>query len=179
MRNTWQCPSCNQTFSDGTVICTDCGIHLPSGKPVSELNLSPQEPPQDQNDAAANTADDEPEENAVNPVLQMLQEYLPGLFSIKLLVLSLVTLALAVTAGILGLFVLSMGAMMAGISLIASGFVLYAHTVAWIQCGYFGWLASLLVDYEGKRWAIFFFFVFGPVLAGMMVMGYIGSSQAA
>lgn len=98
-------------------------------------------------------------------LLTLLGEYLPGLFSVKVLICAIVCFVVAL--GLLGMtvFFAMLGALFVTLMAGAIALIVYASAISWILSGQVSLLTDSLMELDGRRWLLFFGLVFGPIIA--------------
>ncbi len=164
------CRMCGRAFPPEVVICIDCGVDLRTGR-ILETTIGVEE-------------EEEPV-RAPDPAAQLLPPWMlavgricPGFFSPFTLVMAVVAFVAAIAIGLLGLFVLSLGALMAAISIGAVAFLSYAQSLAFLLGGDVRLLQNVLADLDGPRWGVFVLLTFGPLLVGFMIAVWVAKVAA-
>tara|TARA_R110002096_G_scaffold13182_1_gene46863 strand:- start:378 stop:725 length:348 start_codon:yes stop_codon:yes gene_type:complete len=100
---------------------------------------------------------------------EFLEAFLPGLFQLKVLTLSLgaglLSVALVVMA--LTLFLSPKGQ----IALAVGGLMCWGHGAAWLVNGEVESVPSALANFAGAKWGVFFALWWAPIAAGWIVFG--------
>ena len=162
------CPKCGTDYADDTVICVPCGIDLRTGQSI----------PVDAATSPERESEDEDAPSVGLRALQVVGDFLPGLFRPALIIAAL--LVGCAGLGILGLgwiLFTQVGALLAAVAVMAAGLVVYAQAIAWVLSGSFCQLNSALVDFEGKHWMLFFIILSLPFAAFFIALHF--ATQAA
>ena len=146
------CPHCGAELDELAVMCHACGYNFHTGQvpppppaPTVFEPPPPEEPP-----------------SFLFQAVQVVAEYLPGLFRPKILVLSIiVTLVALVFLGFCA-FLAALGALIEAGMVGAPGLILYGQAIAMMLAGETGYLQELLPELDGRRWLIFFVLLLSP-----------------
>ena len=152
MRRRNFCPYCGAELERGTVLCVECGRNLESGERANTRIEAEAE--------RKGEGDDE----SVGFLIGMLDAYVPGVFSLKVIVCSVFCFVLALGCLWGALFFAMFGAVFVTVAVGALALVLYGTAVAWMLSGHIGLLTDNLLDLDGRRWTLFVILVFGPVV---------------
>ena len=140
------CWKCGEAYPEEVLICVECGIDLRSGDEIKT---------------------DEGAEEPLTPLQKgaaFIGNLVPGLFRPILAMVSFAVMAI-------GLFVMALSLGMSGlvplssISIGAAGVIVYAHGISWILGGECGFLSSVLVEFDARRWVLFFVILCAPLVA--------------
>jgi len=101
-------------------------------------------------------------------------EFLPGMFSLKTSLAATVATYLALAVGLLGLFILSLGAVMAAVTICAVAFLLYAHAVAWLVGGELKMLVAALADLRSRQLQLYLAVLATPPVLLWVAAGLLG-----
>lgn len=155
-----KCPGCGESVEADVVICVKCGMNLKTGLHATATTTAPV--------ADEGEVEEEEAEEPLTPrekVGFFLGENFPGLFNPRLLVVSFVL----VTCGMVALYItfgfflrqLFLGPMFIG----ALGIAALVQGVGMLMMGYFCLLHDALIEFDGKKWSVFFITVFVSVTA--------------
>jgi hypothetical protein len=138
------------------VVCVNCGFNAATGERVSTSTESGER--EDERPAAPLRA------------FLFVANLLPGLFRIKVLILSVVV---GVAGwGVLGLalFFMQLGTWISAFAIGAVGVIIYAQAIAWLVDGELSLLSNALTEFDGIRWAIFFTLLAAPLVAFFLLL---------
>lgn len=145
------CPSCGTSWPPDTLLCVRCGVNLHTGERVGG-------PPPDK-----------PPEEEMPP--DTWADVVPGLFTPRVLVISVVVLAMSLACFGLCILLLLAGVLMTAATAGAVGLILYAQAVAWILTGELQLLVNALADFDGRRWNAFFIALAVPLTLAFVAIG--------
>jgi len=152
------CPYCGARLDSDTVLCVKCGRNLESGERVN-TRIEVEEERKAEGD-----------DESQGFMLRTLDAYVPGVFSLKVIICSVFCFVLAL--GFLGatLFFAMLGALFTTVAAGAVALILYGTAVTWMLSGYVALLTENLLDLDGRRWTLFVILVFGPVVGVCALM---------
>lgn len=151
-----RCPRCYERYPADTTLCTGCGIDLRTGEPIAD--------------------DDEEDERRAGErgAGAFVRAHLPGLYLSKVLAAAGVCAVVTAGVGLLGLFMLSLGAVLPAITILAVALLAWVHASAWVVAGELRALPSTLAELRGQTpWLVFLALAALPVLGafgGMSLM---------
>jgi predicted Zn finger-like uncharacterized protein len=158
------CPRCRAPIQPAAVSCGQCGQILTRG-PLPPARPVPIPTPR--------PSATEETRSATVRVLESVGALFPGFFRPGVFIgASIVAL---ISFGVLGLgiFIVSLGALLEGIFIGAFGLIFYAQALAMILQGEWGMLSSLLAEFDGARWTVFFILLAAPMVAIYLLIGFI------
>lgn len=151
-----RCPKCYARYPVDTTLCTECGIDLRTGEPIGG------ESEEDERRAAERGAG------------AFVRAYFPGVYRTKILAAAGVCAVITLGVGILGLFMLSLGAVLPAITILGVALLAWVHASAWIVAGELRALPSTLAELRGSNpWVVFLTLASLPIFgafAGMSLM---------
>ena len=154
---TVNCPRCGAACDLGEASCPSCGGYLGVARRMGQ----PQAPP-------------EPEgAPPLGPLLWFL-ELFPGLVQPKVLVMCLLAFPVAAGVGWLGLFLVAVGGVFAGMAIGAFALVIYWTAVAWLLYGEVCMPAEALCEFDGTRWLVYLLLAFAPMTGLFYYLGRAG-----
>jgi len=162
------CPVCRAFLPADAVLCTRCGTDQRTGRQVQTPVAA--EP------SADGEAGTEAGPSAAWRLLQGVGDWLPGVFSPWVLLISLLT-------GVLGLVVMGIGVLM--FSMLGTvfsaamvgglGLILWWHAVGFLMAGRLTSLIEALSELSGSKWYLCLALAFAPVLAFLTLIKFLPS----
>ena len=147
------CPECGEMVEPDARICVACGFNYDTGKKVEEHIPVYGE-----------------DFSLPRKILCWVADTLPGLFRPLTFALFILSIIVSLSIFFLGLFIISLGAMLSGIMIASFSLVVYAYGVGWMMTGEVQLLRSAMIELTGGRWTAFLVIVFGPVALGFFLV---------
>lgn len=157
-----KCPECGAYCESDAVICVRCGINLKTGMKMAPVS----------------TFDIEGELTSGERALVWLHDWVPGLLRPLVLIISIVTGAAGLGIMALSLFLLGLGAAISAFTVGAVGLIVWAQGIGWIMNGEFWLLTDILVEFDGKRWTVFFVLVIMPLVVAFGLAKHIVEKES-
>ena len=120
------CPECGGLYMPGDKFCENCGAHIV----------------------------DEDSFGALGPLIWFLNIF-PGLVRPKVVVMSVIAIAVAGALLWLAMFLLGMGGLFAAFAIGAFALVTYWTAVSWLIYGYICLPAEAMAEFNGTQWFAF------------------------
>jgi len=156
------CPRCQCDRGADAVLCIDCGIDLRTGRPIPTAHGDDAEPPR--RVARAKEAPPPP------AWALAIGAWLPGLLRLSTALAGILVSLLAAGVAALALFIFSLGAPFAAVTIGAAGLILHAQGVARLLSGRLGLLHDVLTEIDGRRWGLFLLLTGGPLATGLVLL---------
>ncbi len=153
---TKRCAACGGPVSPGQRFCTACGSRL--GVPgVPQARREP-------------IVEEEELSRPLRALIWFL-ELFPGFVSAVVIVMSILATAAGVGIVLMGLFVLAMGAAIAGFMIAGFGLLCYWSAVVWMMSGYLCLPQDGLAEFDGAKWTVFGVLAMLPIALVYGLMG--------
>jgi len=151
------CPQCGNKLEPEAVICVECGHHFLARGQLQTSAEPAEHIPEDDNDSPGF-------------VLELLGAFVPGLFSLKVIICAFIACIIALGLLAMTLFFLMLGAIFVTLMAGAVTLIVYATAVSWVLSGEVAMLTDSLLELDSRRWLLFFALVFGPIIAICAIM---------
>ena len=103
-------------------------------------------------------------------MIQLFIDFFPGFFRPITLILAILAFGVSICLVFLAVFVLSLGAFLAGIGIGASAMIVYSQGIAFIMSGSVEMLKTAMVDLKGGKWEMFLLLTFTPIIIIILIM---------
>lgn len=150
-----RCPGCGAESRRRAKFCARCGADLQ----VAARTRQPLQPEEE---------DESP--RALGALIWFLN-LCPGLIRPKVVIMSAVSILLALFVGYVAMVVLMAGGMIAGMCIGGFALVIYWAAVSWVLYGYICMPAEALAEFDGKKWLILIMVTVAPIAAVFALAG--------